>query len=131
MVSQGEHPSEQSPPYEETTLPSRRWNDFIDNCLVAPNEGISLSDHSPEKILVFTRQTLRPKRLSFFRKKLAPQKHVTCSAMTPVKNRPGRMHWPVVKATPNDPLWRIRFEVRFHRPKYSINLVLSNCVEQS
>src|SRR5437867_8192246 len=88
-------------------------------------------DHSPEKILVFSCQKLRSKRLCVSRENALFQQHVAGPSLPPVDNESRRVGRPFVELAFNDPLWRLFVEMRLHWSKHSVHVIRFAGSEQS
>src|SRR5438093_7981349 len=129
-MEEGGCPPEQSSSQHEAAFPTCRGNNLIRHGLVAPDKNMPFFDHSPEKILVFSCQKLRSKRLCVSRENALFQQHVSGPSLPPVDNESRRVGRPFVELALNDPLWRLLVEVRLHWSEHTIHIIFVASLEQ-
>src|SRR5438445_12909336 len=102
-MEEGDCPPEQSSSQHERVFPTYRGNNLIRHGLVAPDKNMPFFDHSPEKILVLSRQKLRSKRLCVSREKALFQQNVAGPSLPPADHQPVRVRRPLVDLALNHP----------------------------
>src|SRR5690349_1971207 len=104
----------------EPAAPTRRRNNFIRDCFIAPYEAMPFLNHPTEEILVFATRAKLPAKRRFSRiEDAAPEQNIASTALVPRHDKPRRMPRTLIKSAFDEPFWRFVFKVWFHRTEHA------------
>src|ERR1700733_6297885 len=95
------------------TSASRRGNNFMHGCFVAPDEFRTAVNHSAEEIHVGARAAhFNSERRDIRRQNAAKEQHISGARLRPSQKKTGRVRRPLEKSPFNRPGWRFKIESR-------------------
>src|SRR3984957_4093355 len=113
--------SEQRSPKQVRACAARRWNNFINSGLIAPEEQTAQIHGAPEEVHVLPCGfKCRPKGGSKATQNALPEQHVASTGLFPSQLVAGRVFWTIEESPLPHPLWWFYFEIWLDRPKDAI-----------